>query len=82
MNTEYEYTGIKNEPNIETVDDEGNLISGIGYDIANSDMADKSYQYATWWQSTATLIVVFENELSLDDKSKLDKIVGNNTLEE
>jgi len=79
MITEYEYTGIKNEPNIETTDDEGNLISGIGYDIENGDMTDKSYQYATWWESTSKMIIVFENELSIDDKSKLDKIVTDNT---
>lgn len=76
---DYEYEDITEQPNIATVDDEGVLVSGIHYDVANSEMTDKSIEYCTWWQNEEKLLVVFTNELSTEDKAILDQIVADNS---
>ena len=46
----YEYNGITESPDLESHDGGDVLISGIKYDIANSDMSDKDFLGATWHQ--------------------------------
>jgi len=76
---EYIYLNKSIEPNLSTTDEEGNIISGIHYDVPNSDMEDKSLDWCRWDEDLAQIIVVFENELSSEDKTKLDTIVDNNS---
>lgn len=52
---------------------------GIIPDIGNSDMIDKTVEYADWDKETELLQVIFTNELSAEDKTKLDTIVTNNS---
>lgn len=79
---DYDYTGIETQPNIATwgYNPEGQLvlISGIQYDVANSEMTDKGIVSGTWWHDTALLRLVFTNELSSADKTILDAIVEAN----
>lgn len=78
----YEYEDIADQPNIATWgrDAEGNLIliSGIQYDVANSEMTDMGIISGTWWKDSAKLELVFEDELSSSDKAILDQIVVDN----
>jgi len=76
---DYEYENKTEPPNLATCDEEGILVSGIHYDVENSDMTDKSIEYCTWWERDAKLLVVFTNELSAGDKTLLDQIVEANT---
>lgn len=63
-----------------------NIISSINLyqihvDISASLMIDKNIQYCRWDEDidSGELKVIFENELSLEDKAILDTIVENNS---
>jgi hypothetical protein len=77
--TEYVYKNITESPNISTYNEFHELISGIHYDVQESTMTDKSLVGCDWFQKTAELKVYFENELSAEDKTKLDQIIQDNT---
>ena len=79
MSHEYTYTGIVNEPNIKTVDSDGNPISGINYDVQNSDMTEKVCEFGTWYGATSILKLTMGSELSGSDKKTLDGIVEDNS---
>jgi len=76
---EYIYSGITTRPNLATPDESGNLVSGIHYDVAYSEMSDKGIQWCRWEEGEAKLFVCFSNELSSGDKTLLDAIVEANS---
>ena len=79
MVSEYDYYDVYNEPNIGTWTIDGTLISGIIYDVENSEMENKSLEYCTWHEKEGLLKCVFNTALSESDKTILDTIVENNT---
>lgn len=76
---EYTYTNIDTKPDLSSFDDDDNAISGIHYDVENSEMTDKSIEYCVWYEDTEILKVTFTNSLSTSDKSILDTIINDNT---
>ena len=76
---EYYYDNIANIPNLSTHDVDDVQVSGIHYDVANSDMSNKSISYCRWDEDVEELHVHFAIELSAEDKTKLDTIVANNS---
>jgi hypothetical protein len=79
MSTEYEYNDITNRPNLGSTNAQHEIISGIHYDVPNSDMTDKSIEGCRWDEDGAHLSIWFANALSAGDKTKLDTIVTNNS---
>jgi len=75
---EYHYDNITYAPNLATYADSVQ-VSGIHYDVANSDMSNKSISYCRWDEDMHELHVYFGYELSTEDKTKLDVIVANNS---
>jgi hypothetical protein len=79
----YDYEDIETQPNIATYGynelGELILISGIQFDVANSDMDNKDIVCGTWWAETELLSLTFTGTLSTSDKSILDSIVENNS---
>ena len=75
---EYIYLNISNIPNLLTRNDAEEMISGIHYDVINSEMTDKNIHYCLWNEHEARLYIYFNDELSQNDKSILDSIVENN----
>jgi len=76
---EYTYSNIENKPDLLTNDEEDNMLSGIHYDIINSEMINKNIDYCLWNENDENLHIFYNNELSQDDKMILDDIVNNNT---
>lgn len=73
MATTYTYTNKSKEPDLKQ----------IHLDVAASLMSDKVIEWCRWDEGNdglkETLQVVFTNELSDADKTKLDTIVTNNS---
>lgn len=74
----YIYENISELPNLNTENTEENSISGIHYDIENSEMTNKSINWCEWNEDTEKLTINYNEELSQDDKDILDTIVTNN----
>jgi hypothetical protein len=53
-------------------------LRAIHEDIGTSGMTDKSISWCRWDEDEALLSVYFDNDLSAEDKEKLDIIVENN----
>jgi len=77
----YEYNNINfvNMATHEEIGEEAILISGIHYDVENSNMNNKSIQYCRWDEDTTHLMVYMNDDLSDSDKTILDDIVNNNS---
>ena len=56
-----------------------NMLSGIHYDVANSEMSDKDICHCRWDEDGSLLIVCFDNSLSEEDEGLLDEIVSGNS---
>jgi hypothetical protein len=65
----YEYLNINNIPNLDKIHE----------DIELSLMSNKSVIYCLWKQKCLMLYILFESELSLEDKLILDDIVNLNS---
>jgi len=74
---EYTYSNIMNKPDLATLNDSGELISGISYDILNSEMTNKELQWCFWDESSQQLVISFLNTLHFSDKIILNLIVAN-----
>jgi hypothetical protein len=48
-----------NRPDLATLNDSGELISGISYDILNSEMTNKELQWCFWDESSQQLVISF-----------------------
>lgn len=51
----------------------------IHTDVEGSDMTNKDLEWCRWDEKYNRLMIVFIEELSSEDKSKLDLIIENNT---
>jgi len=74
---EYTYLNIMNKPDLSTLNDSGELISGISYDILNSEMIDKELQWCFWDGDSQQLVISFLNPLHFSDKIILNSIITN-----
>jgi len=73
---EYTYNNIIPIPDLLTYNDNEEMISGIHYDVINSEMTNKNIDYCLWHEET--LYIYYDTELSQEDKTILDSIVENN----
>ncbi len=71
---QYKYKNINN-PNLGTWDELGELVSGIKYDILNSDMTEKNILVCMWEEKDLTVILEFSTELSDSDNNILNNIM-------
>jgi hypothetical protein len=77
---EYTYQNITNTPNLASADLNGDVISGVYYDVLHSDMLNKSINYCRWDDGVHVLLVYVDGSvLSEADKNMLDVIVENNS---
>ena len=67
---------INNLPNLGTWNENGELVSGIKYDILNSEMVNKNLLVCLWKEKTKLVKIEFLGELQLTDKIILDNIIG------
>lgn len=76
---EYCYFNIPFYPDLISFNELEEMISGIHYDVANSEMTNKNIEYCNWIESEEKLCVYFSSSLSTEDKNLLDTIVFNNS---
>jgi hypothetical protein len=76
----YIYSNITSAPNIDHYDFRGEQDSGILCDIMCSTMVDKGVNCLSYQEDLSELWIFFVNELSSEDKVKLDTIVQNNPI--
>ena len=77
--TIYNYNNIASA-DIVTWNEEGDtMISGIHYDVMNSEMNDKDIDCCRWDEDESELKLWFDNSLSAEDKDILDNIIDDNS---